>query len=309
MPRLMLVALVATCLSQSPPVPPGARPFRPYPHTDYAFVNAVAFSPDGTRMYHASFLERVAKRRGELLAAGAPEIGIFESRRGVDGSWSEPVLLPFSGRFKDYEPTLSPDGSFMVFNSWRPLPDGSTNAAGRNNLWLTRLATDGTWTEPVSLDGVNRAATEESYPAITADGRVFYVQEVAGKPGGDDWDIYVTRLDGDRASAPRPVAVAATDAGESDPWVAPDGSYLIFTRWDRAGSWNTGTDLYITFAQGEEWTPPMPLVDINAPGVADYSVTITSGPAAEFYWRQGGPMLVRPAEPILAAARRRGTEK
>jgi hypothetical protein len=99
--------------------------------------------------------------------------------------------------------------------------------------------------------------------------------------------------------------MAATAAGESDPWVAPDGSYLIFTRWDRAGEWARVTDLYITFARGDDWTPPQPLVEANTPDRADYSVTITSGPDALMYWRRGGPMVSRPAAPIIAAARAR----
>ncbi|HET9372597.1 MAG TPA: sialidase family protein, partial [Vicinamibacterales bacterium] len=277
-------------------------PFRPYTHANYAFVNAVAFSPDGTSLFHASFLGRVARHRGQTLAPGAPELGIFESRRGTDGTWGEPALLPFSGRDKDYEPTLSPDGQFMIFNSWRPLPSGPPNRDGRNNLWLSRRRAGG-WSDPVSLAGINRPETEESYAAIASDGRIFYVQEVGGKPGGEDWDIYVTRLDGDRASAPTPVAVAATDAGEGDPWVAPDGSYLIFTRWDRAADWQTSVDLYITFARGMSWTTPVPLAELNQPNAPEYAVTITNDLEPMLYFRRGGPMVMRPARPVIERAR------
>ena len=34
--------------------------------------------------------------------------------------WSEPQIAPFSGQWRDLEPALSPDGSFMVFASGRP---------------------------------------------------------------------------------------------------------------------------------------------------------------------------------------------
>ena len=139
MPRVLLsigaasLVLVVSSSAQGP-----ETPFRPYPHGAYDFVNAVAFSPDGDRMYHSSFLARVAAHRGQTLAAGAPELGIFESRRAADGTWGEPALLPFSGRYQDYEPTISPDGAFMIFNSTRPLPGVPARAEMPNNLWLSR---------------------------------------------------------------------------------------------------------------------------------------------------------------------------
>jgi hypothetical protein len=288
----------------------GARqapaPFQPWPHDAYAFVNAVAFSPDDARMYHASFLARVAAHRGETLPAGAPELGIFESVRRSDGSWGEPALVSFSGRFKDYEPTLAPDGSFMIFNSWRPLPGQPANVPGRNNLWLSRRTPDGGWGDPVSLAAINRPDTEESYSAITADGRVFYLQEVPRPGGAPDYDIYVSRLTGEVASSPRPVRAAALpDHGESDPWVAPDGSYLIFTRWPLDAEWNRATDLYITFANGDDWTPAEPFLELNTEGRPDYSITITSGADARIYWRRGGSMVSAAAAPLIAAARAR----
>src|SRR5262249_44323711 len=39
-----------------------------------------------------------------------------------NGAWSTPEALPFSGRWRDLEPTMSPDGSYLIFASSRPLP-------------------------------------------------------------------------------------------------------------------------------------------------------------------------------------------
>jgi hypothetical protein len=34
--------------------------------------------------------------------------------------WAAPVIAPFSGRWRDLEPTMAPDGSYMIFASSRP---------------------------------------------------------------------------------------------------------------------------------------------------------------------------------------------
>lgn len=108
--------------------------------------------------------------------------------------WSRPQLLPFAGRFKNYEASLSPE----------------------------------------YLAGINRYETEESYAAIAPDGLIVFLGEGPADANGPDWNLYQTRLTGNTAAPPTPFAPAATSAGESDPWFARDGSYVIFTRWDRA---------------------------------------------------------------------------
>ncbi len=273
------------------------QPFRPFSNPAYVSVNAVAFGDGGRTLYAAMFVDRIEKARGRTPAAGTPELAIYESRRGADGSWGEPAMLPFSGRWSDYEPTLSPDGSYMVFNSQRPLQDGG--ATGPNNLWLVRRTAAG-WGSPMSLAAINRAETEESYPAITSDGRIFYVQETTKDAAGADYNINVAQLSGDRVSPPVPVSAAATSFGDGDPWVAADGCYLIFPRWDRSREWQTGVDLYITFARGRDWTAP---VELSVAGAPDYAVTI-DGAEPTIYFRRTGGLVMRPWAPILAAARK-----
>ena len=165
------------------------RPFRPYTHANYAFVNAVAFSPDGTSLFHASFLDRVARHRGQTLAPGAPELGIFESRRGADGRWGAPALLPFSGRDKDYEPTLSPDGQFMIFNSWRPLPSGPPNREGRNNLWLSRRRAGGWSITRASHSGfsASHSIVSGAKPS-TASGAIVSIQSLVHARSRPSWN-------------------------------------------------------------------------------------------------------------------------
>jgi hypothetical protein len=300
MGRLLATAVLALAATQATPPPSGSTPFNPFADRQLATVNAVEFTPDGEAMYAALFLAAVEKSQGRAAGEGAPEIALYESRREGSG-WSEPRLLPFSGRHKDYEASLSPDGLTMIFNSWRPLPDGTAVTNRKNNLWMVRRAGDG-WGQPVYLGAVNRLETEESYATQTADGRLFYVQEGAADANGPDWSIHTTRIVGDSVEPARPFEPAASAFGEGDPWVAPDGSYLIFTRWDRSRDWSQAADLYITFDGPGGWTEPAPIGQINDPSGPDYAVSIHGD---TIYWKRRGGTFSIPWRPILAALRQR----
>ncbi len=293
-----LTFILALLVASQAATLPGA-PFQPWGPGSYATVNAIEFAPDGQTMFVALFPAQVATIEGRPPAPDAPEVALYESRRDGSG-WSRPQLLPFAGRWKDYEASLSPDGQWMLFNSWRPMPDGRTSE--KNNLWLARRTAQG-WSSPVYLSGINRPETEESYAAIAPGGLVVFLGEGPADAHGTDYNLYQTRITGDTASAPAPFAPAATTAGESDPWFARDGSYVIFTRWDRAKKWEEDVDLYITFDRGGQWTAPVPL-SLNDPAGPDYALSIAGTPET-VYWKRRGGTFHAPWAPILADARSR----
>jgi len=259
-------------------------------------------SPDGTRLIAALNLSRLAAGRNLPPASGAPEVGLFESRRQGDG-WSNPELLPFSGTFEDYELSFAPDGSLAVFNSQRPLPDGRRVENRKNNLWLIRR-TDSGWSETRYLAGVSRLETEESYGTVGPGGRLIFVREGPPDQFGPDYDLHLSQIVGDDATTSVAFEPAATKHGEGDPWFATDGTYVIFTRWDRSRPWEATVDLYITFDMGGRWSEPVPLSEVNGDGTADYAVTIAGFPE-RIYWKRGGQTLVADWGPLLHRARMR----
>jgi hypothetical protein len=295
------LALIAF-MSLQAPVPVGT-PFQPWGPGGYQTVNGIEFSPDGQSMFVALFPAQVAKVEGGTAPAGSPEVALYESRR--DGErWSRPELLPFAGRWKDYEAALSPDGQWMLFNSARPMPDG--RAVTKNDLWLTRRTTQG-WSAPIYLPEINRPDTEESYATIGPDGIVIFLGEGPADEHGPNFNLYQTRINGDRASTPTPFSPAATAAGEADPWLARDGSYVLFTRWDRAREWGAGVDLFITFRNGDSWTSPIALNEINDPAGPDYAVSISGSPE-RIYWKRRGGTFVADWAPMLERARGRAKQ-
>src|SRR5690242_4685427 len=70
-----------------------------------AGVDCLTFAPDGATVYFDQ-------------QAGASGF-IMEAHRVGDG-WSAPRIAPFSGQWLDHDPTMAPDGSYLVFTSNRP---------------------------------------------------------------------------------------------------------------------------------------------------------------------------------------------
>jgi hypothetical protein len=293
---MMLAALLLTTQAAHP-----GTPFQPWGPGSYATVNAIEFAPDGQTMFVALSPSQVAKIERRAPSPDAPEIALYESRREGD-HWSRPQLMPFAGVHKDYEGTLSPDGTTMIFNSWRPLPDGRAIANRKNNLWMVRRTASG-WSAPIYLAAINRVETEESYAGIGPGGRMVFVGESPADAHGPDYSIFVTRITPDGVEPATLFPPAATTAGESDPWYARDGSYVVFTRWDRAKKWEEDVDLYITFDRGGQWTTPVPL-SLNDPAGPDYALSIAGTPETVYWKRRGGTFQAAWA-PILNAARAR----
>jgi Tol biopolymer transport system component len=248
-------------------------------------------------MLVALFYREVRAHRGEPADTTMPETSLYLTRR-VDSGWSEPALLPLSGRFNDYEPALHPDGSILVFNSKRPGSEG--RLPPHNDLWMVRLSASG-WGEPRPVRAVNTFEREESYATLTADGRMIFLKGL----GDERYDLYESRLgpDGDFGPAVRS-SVSTDEFGEADPMIAPDGSFLIFTRWDTTVGWDKGCDLWIAFREGNGWGRPVALTMLNSPTGPDFAAAL-SPDGQWLYYRSGRQFLRTPLGAVLDGARRR----
>ena len=86
------------------------------------------------------------------------------------------------------------------------------------------------------------------------------------RPGGSGGlDLYVARRTGEGYRAPENLGPAINSAAdEVEPWIAPDGSYLVFSAKARPDS--TGRyDLYLSGRTGGGWQRPVPLAAVNTP--------------------------------------------
>src|SRR5882724_11180987 len=67
-----------------------------------------------------------------------------------DGKWTEPQIASFSGKYKDFNPGISPDGSKLFFISNRT---DSIKKTPDTDIWMVKKSGDG-WTEPENIGPV-----------------------------------------------------------------------------------------------------------------------------------------------------------
>ncbi|HEY4231120.1 MAG TPA: hypothetical protein VGO79_13190 [Thermoanaerobaculia bacterium] len=180
-----------------------------------------------------------------------------------NGAWTTPEIAPFSGRYADIDPTISPDGKRLFFASTRPL-EGTGTEPKDFDLWVVEK-TDRGWGEPRNLGAPINSKGAESTTSVTADGTLYFAS--AGRiPGRAGRRLYRARLVGAAYEEPQPLA-APIDGGEEDSnqYVSADGSAMLFSS-KRSGTAEPA--LFLSrFANGA-WTQP---VNVDAKLNADYA--------------------------------------
>jgi Tol biopolymer transport system component len=194
-----------------------------------------AFTPDGHTLYFTK-------------AAVDTKLGVIVVSRFQEGKWKTPVVASFSGRFTDFDPFITPDGSKLFFCSDRPGPGKEKRDF---DIWYVEK--NGTsWTEPRNVGAPVNTSGNEYYPSVAQDGTLYFSSDRAGGKGG--YDIYRSRVIQGHYSEPENLGPAInTQYGEIDNYISPDQSWLIFvsTRPEGLGS----SDLYISYEKDGSWTP------------------------------------------------------
>jgi hypothetical protein len=210
---------------------------------------AATFTPDGKTVY--------------FFRSNGEDYDIMTSQ--LDGvRWSRPVIASFSGHWRDLEPAMAPDGSYLVFASSRPADGGGKPIdghwggqlhAGRGgHLWRVNRQGAG-WSAPILLPAtVNRYDSTFS-PAIAADGSLYFMAATA--PGGH-FQLYCSRFQDGRYQAPELLPFSAGQYGGVDPAVAPDQSFIVFAS-NRPPTPRHDSYAFIAFRTHGRWGDPVPL--------------------------------------------------
>lgn len=177
---------------------------------------------------------------------------IMESRK-TKGKWSAPRVASFSttsGTWKDIDPVFTPDGKKVLFQSTRNthrMPDRKDF-----DIWAVALTPTG-WTEPYALPGEVNSEVSESYASMTTDGTVYFMKENDNNIGRSD--IYFSELKAGEYQKPQNIGMPVNTAErESNPFIAADGSYIVYFSSDSTGLGEV--DLWISFRKNEQWTTP-----------------------------------------------------
>jgi hypothetical protein len=181
----------------------------------------------------------------------AKKSSILVSRR-VAERWSEPDVASFSGTYNEGDPAMSPDGSRLVFWSWRSA--GSAPAAA-SSLWYVERQGE-KWGSPRPVEAGDRYPVGPVYgwgPSIASNGTLYFFR-AGPKPGGPPW-LSRALLAGGRYAAAEHLDESVNGAfGGGDTGIAPDERFLVFSS-SRPDSLGAG-DLYVSYRRGDRWTEP-----------------------------------------------------
>jgi len=231
--------------------------------------STAVFSPDGNEVYWAPMMTFP----GEIYSRG----GLLMMKR-VDGRWTPPAWAPFSGPdVNDDVPFFSPDGKRIYFISSRPLPGENDDRSER--IWFADRSTSG-WSEPRPLDpGVNAFDMHWEF-SVDRQGNLYF-----GGQGPDSrgmGDIYLARFSGGKYERPVNLGGPVNSAqGENTPFIAPDGSYLLFSRQ---------YDLWVSFRGAEgAWLEPVKLgPEVNSPSIELCPIVTADGEYLFFLSQRDG---------------------
>ena len=168
------------------------------------------------------------------------------------GRWTTPEVAPFAGRYRDFDPVLSPDGNKIYFASDRPVGDGPK---ADYDIWVVERKGGG-WGEPRNLGPPVNTEYNEHFASATSDGTIYFSSDRPGAMGGEgDSDIYRARLAGGKYSEAEHLGEAVnSNSFELDCIIAPDESFLLVgAAGRREGLGNY--DIYVSRREGGVWTP------------------------------------------------------
>ncbi len=216
--------------------PPGmiAELFAPgFFSTDANEFNAV-FTPEGDAVYFTS--------EGEQ----GQDIMVIEKKNGI---WQERKPATFSDSYRDVDPFITHDGNKLFFSSNRPVEG---NASQEDcDFWYVEKLQSGKWSEAKHLNNPCTPGKHDFYYVSSRDGAIYYSIFDDGKG-----DLYFISSEPTDITPHRIESPINTEHNEHDPYIAPDGSYLIFTS-NRPGGYGSA-DLYLCFKQADEtWSDPI----------------------------------------------------
>jgi len=191
--------------------------------------------------------------------------------RRVDGVWTEPEVAPFSGRYKDLEPAVSPDGHSFFFVSHRP-EDGAGDPEEDSDIWVMQRTETG-WSDPAPLGPPVNTEGQEYFPSVTLDGTLYFTR----RPPDDDEGIYRARhADGAYLEPERLGPEVNAGRARFNAWISADESFLILPIAGIEGA-QGAVDYYVTFRNDDDtWSGPVNLGDrVNSAFRPEYAASLS----------------------------------
>jgi hypothetical protein len=167
--------------------------------------------------------------------------GLFTSKL-VDGKWTEPVEVKFCSSLNDYRAAFySPDGSKLFFLCKSRCEKSPKKV--KVNLFYVERDGEG-WSKPKSVCDEINCNNINWQISIAKNGNMYY--SVKNPELGTE-DIYYSKFINGKYQAAEKLSASINTLSmvETTPFIAPDESYLIFSRFDFEK--DGYADLYISF--------------------------------------------------------------
>ena len=228
------------------------------------FHSSPTFSPDGNTVWWA----------GEFSSAT-----IYTSQF-QSNTWTEPEIISFSESISSYrDPFISPDGNRFYFISTLAIPGISPTS--KENLWMMERQGEG-WSEPQPLPPSINDLSLHWTVSVANNYDLFFSAQEDGNA-----EIFQSRyINGAYTDPIQLEDPVNTESIEITPNIAPDGSYMLFTR---IASNRDQPYLYITFAVETGWSDPVRVDNIPyciSPIITpDRSFVIFMSSPGSFAWR------------------------
>jgi len=108
-----------------------------------------------------------------------------------NGKWNTPEIAPFSGQYRSFDPSVSPDGNTILFTSDRPVHGENKKDF---DIWMVKNTASG-WSEPMRLDSPINSSNDEHFASMAANGTIYFSSNRPGAVGGEgDADVYRCKL-------------------------------------------------------------------------------------------------------------------
>jgi Tol biopolymer transport system component len=225
-----------------------------------------AFTPDGKEMFFS------------VVNIGWTKGTIFHTMLQND-SWTVPDTASFSkNRFINWESSVSPDGKKQFFASNRP-------PSANMDIWMTERSEDLTWSNPVQLNSPVNSIAQDGSACITGNKNLYFISRRGGGLGGSI--LYRSKIvDISFLQVENMGGIIKTSSDESEPYMAPDESYLIFISESRPGGYG-GWDLWICFRNNDNsWSVPFNMgPEINT-AMDEYGPRVTPDGKYLFFTRE-----------------------
>lgn len=192
-----------------------------------------AFSPDGKIYYFC----RAKKGKWD----------IYQVTLNPEAKYTV-TMAPFSeAEYSQADPFILPDGTIYYISN---RPKNERDTVRDYDIWKIYPNTDGTWSAPENIEGVNSDSTEY-YVSLAANGNLYFASTRKGGYGG--LDLYVSKLVNGKYTSPENLGASINTAtDEHDPLITPDEQSIIFTSYNRPGGYGEA-DLYYSRRDNHQW--------------------------------------------------------